>query len=65
MPEQYRILLRADPHPVDAILRLRIFLKRARRNWALKCVRIEPDNNLVSLPDHERAVIGIDYIEDT
>jgi hypothetical protein len=40
-PDRYVIVLEVEPHPVDPILRLRLLLKRARRDWALKCVRIE------------------------
>jgi hypothetical protein len=65
MPEQYRIVLRAEPHPVAPILRLRMLLKRARRDYALKCVAVEQDNKLVSLPDLKQPVVGIDYVDDT
>jgi hypothetical protein len=41
MPDRYVIVLEVEPHPVDPILRLRVLLKRAKRDLALKCVRIE------------------------
>jgi ABC-type iron transport system FetAB permease component len=35
----YLIVLRAEEHEVDPILRLRALLKRALRDHALKCIR--------------------------
>jgi hypothetical protein len=36
----YEIVLRAEPHPVDAVIRLRMLLRRALRDHALRCVGV-------------------------
>lgn len=37
-----RIVLQPLPHTVPASCRLRQFLKRALRDWGLRCLSIEP-----------------------
>jgi len=40
-PSQYLIVLRAEKDAIDPILRLRALLKRASRDYAFRCIRIE------------------------
>jgi hypothetical protein len=38
--EVYSLVLRAEAHDVPAIIRLRALLKRALRDYGLRCVRV-------------------------
>jgi hypothetical protein len=40
-PAQYRLTLQAEQDPIDPILRLRALLKRALRDYKIRCIRIE------------------------
>ena len=46
-PKIYAVTFRAEEHDVPAILRLRELLKRALRDYGLRCVRLRADRPII------------------
>jgi hypothetical protein len=42
VPERFELVIESEPSAVPVLVRLRAFLKQAKRQYRLRCVEIKP-----------------------